>query len=399
MASSKFKFHVLGLSHLPTKPYYNSCAFSQKIIKLCHMLMSLGHEVYFYGAEGSEVECTEFIQIQTLANIRKAWGDPEYKGTEELGYDWRSEYGFNFRGETEVQMGALKYFAVNAVFEIERRAKADHFILLQGGAHKVISETLGDRYMLKVEPGIGYRHCIEKFRAYESFFAMHYSYGMEAERDGEVRHGRFYDRVIPNYFDLSLYPFSDKKDDYFCFVGRLVGYKGVHIAVKTAHELKKAIKIAGQGGFESIVPEVEFVGYADSAKRAELLSHAKATFVPTIYLEPFGGVAIESMLCGTPVITTNYGVFPEYVINGFNGYRCNMFYDFVEAGKKLWDFKPEQYKAISDWARERYDMEVLKWEYQTWFSDLYSFYESVTMKKEDAWYTSKKPARMKERTI
>ena len=56
--------------------------------------------------------------------------------------------------------------------------------------------------------------------------------------------------------------------------------------------------------------QLEYVGFATGAKRAELYGGAIATFVPTTYIEPFGAVAIESRMTGTPAITTDWGTVP-----------------------------------------------------------------------------------------
>jgi len=70
----KFKFHFLGLVHLPCSPRYNACAYTQKNIKLAKMLSSLGHEVVYYGAEGSDVACSRFVQTHTLRDLRQDYG-------------------------------------------------------------------------------------------------------------------------------------------------------------------------------------------------------------------------------------------------------------------------------------------------------------------------------------
>ena len=77
-----FRFHLLGLAHLPTHPSVSACAYTQKVIKLARMLRQLGHAVTFYGGEGSEVVADECVQVVSAADRRAAYGD----------YDWQTEF-------------------------------------------------------------------------------------------------------------------------------------------------------------------------------------------------------------------------------------------------------------------------------------------------------------------
>ena len=55
----------------------------------------------------------------------------------------------------------------------------------------------------------------------------------------------------------------------------------------------------------------------------------------TYYLEPFGNMIIEANLSGTPVITTDWGAFPEIVTNGKTGYRLRDFKSLINAIKSI----------------------------------------------------------------
>ena len=106
------------------------------------------------------------------------------------------------------------------------------------------------------------------------------------------------------------------------------------------------------------------------------MSKAIATFTPTEYLECFAGTHIESMLSGTPPITTNFGVFPGTIpdiLNGVVGYRCDTLQDFVDACIKA---KTANHKGIRMYV-ERFLMDNVKLEYQKWFDDLYQVWLST----------------------
>jgi glycosyltransferase involved in cell wall biosynthesis len=53
--------------------------------------------------------------------------------------------------------------------------------------------------------------------------------------------------------------------------------------------------------------------------------------VPVQWEEPFGIVFVESLACGTPVISTPRGALPEIVRNNQEGYLCQTVQDMIAA--------------------------------------------------------------------
>jgi glycosyltransferase involved in cell wall biosynthesis len=188
--------------------------------------------------------------------------------------------------------------------------------------------------------------------------------------------------VIPNYFDEADFIFSEDKDDYFFYIGRMIYRKGIETALLASQAVGKKLIVAGQGEYDiSSYKHAEFIGYVEPDQRSELMAHATAVYVPTIYLEAFGGVNVEAQLCGTPVITTNFGVFPETVRNGETGFLCNTLNDFVRASKLASLLDPVTIREHA----ERYLMKNVMWEYQVWFDDLYQWYLSATVEGAKGW--------------
>ena len=135
----------------------------------------------------------------------------------------------------------------------------------------------------------------------------------------------------PNALDLSVYPFRRAGGEYLLFLGRMSPDKGAHRALAVALETGLPLKIAAKCRepleiryFDEFIRphlggSLEYVGEVGHADKVELLMGARALINPIDWEEPFGLVVIEAMACGTPVIATRRGAFPEIIDHGRTG--------------------------------------------------------------------------------
>ena len=362
------RLHVLAIPHTASTKEYTVCAFTQKVINFCKMFKEEGMYVIHYGHEHSEVECDEHVTVTTQALLEKVYGI----------YDWKNQ-GLKYNQEDEV----FQTFNQNCIQEIEKRKQPHDIILCFFGiAQKPVCDAHKD--LLCVEPSIGYPSQFAPFKVYESYAVMHGLQGPEKVSTAEYK---FYDAVIPSGFDLSEFEFKDwnQKEDYFLMCGRLVWSKGVDIAAQVTEKIGKKLILAGTSygpndcNLGNEWPKhVEYVGYANVEKRKKLMAGAMGLFCPTIYNEPFGYVAIEAMLSGTPVITVDWGAFTETVQHGVTGYRCRTFEQFVWAAKNITTISPH---ACREWAAENYNFRKVGKMYREYFESI------INVSKGTGWYT------------
>jgi len=349
--------HVLGIPHTITNKEYVSCAFTQKVLKFCKMMHNLGYVIYHYGHENSNVDCKEHVTVITQQDLNKAYGD----------YDWKSEF-FKFSTNDHVS----KTFTKNAIKEIhDRVVPGDAILAFWGVGHLSVIESFKDSDVFLVEPGIGYPTTCTQLRIFESYAWMHYHYGKE-----NLQCAPWYDAVIPNYFDPDDFKYSSEPDDYALYLGRFIGLKGIDHAIQATAINGIKLLIAGQGdfdklGFNELPSNVEIVGFADVEKRKQLMSKARVLLAPTYYIEPFGGVTIEAMMSGTPVITTDWGAFPENIQHGVTGYRCR---DLSQMAWALENIDNIDRATCRDWALSNFSLDRVSLMYHEYFSRLKSLH-------------------------
>lgn len=349
-----FRFHVLGLPHTVSSKEFNACAYTQKVVKFCKMMKARGHYIIHYGHEDSQVDCHEQVDVITNEDWQIAYGD----------HDWRKNF-FKF----DVNDHAYQTFYKNAIEEVGKRKKHLDFILpFWGSGVRPICDAHPD--LICVEPGIGYAggHWA-RWKVWESYAIYHAYYGLEAV--GYCKQD-WYDVVIPNYFDPDDFEFSAEKDDYFLYLGRVYGGKGVDVAIQTTEKIGAKLIIAGQtdGSYTSFPSHVEYIGYADVPTRKRLMSRAKASFVPSMYVEPFGGVQIENLFSGTPTITTDWGAFTENNPNCVTGFRCRTFDDFVQAALNADKIDPYKCREFA----EQFTLDSIAPKYEKFFQDIMNVY-------------------------
>ena len=349
------RFHVLSLPHTITRKDYSACAFTMKALKFCKMMMARGHTVYHYGHKDSVVECTEHIAVTFDEDLEKAYGK----------YDWRKNF---FQHNTTDH--AHQIFNQRAIVEVGVRKQPHDFLLcFWGYAHEPIANAHPE--LIAVEPGIG---CANKPFTKQSIFESHAIMNVVYGKFDRWPH--WYDAVIPNYFDPADFEFNPTPKDYFVFVGRVIESKGVGIAIEVTKRMGVKLLVAGQGDLKSIcgdnIPDhVTHIGYVEPEARSEIMRNAKALFAPTHFNEPFGGVSIEALFCGTPTITSDWGGFSENNLHGVTGYRCRTIEQFVWAGKNIDKISRQ---ACRDWAMNNFSLERVALMYEEYFNTLSKVY-------------------------
>jgi glycosyltransferase involved in cell wall biosynthesis len=167
---------------------------------------------------------------------------------------------------------------------------------------------------------------------------------------------------------------SERPGPYLTVVGRLTWEKGIEEAIDVARQAKIPLKIAGKAHedieremLENVVKPAEkegvaeFVGELPPNERDALLAGSLATLMLGAWPEPFGLVAVESMVAGTPVIGRRAGGLTETVRHGETGFLVD---DLLEAKTAVERVASLDRLAIRKYALETFSPERMVERYE-----------------------------------
>jgi glycosyltransferase involved in cell wall biosynthesis len=337
------RLHLLALPNVQTTKAYSLDGFCVATIRFAKMMKDIGHTVILYASEENEAPCDELVTVITKAE-QKALS--------------RGEYQYEAMNENYPLWSVANPRIIEAIRE--RKQPRDLLLTIGGASQKVIADAHPD--LPCVEYSIGYIASFAPYRIYESCAWQHWSHGQQ-----QNQFGRFFDEVIPYFFDEQEFIPRVNKENFTLYVGRLTQNKGLTIACRAAKLAGVPLKVIGHGDPALVTDGAEYLGVLPDAERNDWMSRASSVLCPTLYLEPFGAVAVEAQLSGTPVISTNFGGFTETVEHGKTGFRCAYLGQFAQALKEVYSLDPNY---IRQRAVEKYSMHRLKYSYERYFDKL-----------------------------
>ena len=173
------------------------------------------------------------------------------------------------------------------------------------------------------------------------------------------------ENVVYHGIDVEEFPVKEEPDkgSYLFTIGRITRDKGqdkaIEIAKKTGSKLiiagcvqnkpadreffaglNNSIDLSTEVGNHSVDKQIIYIGEISSEQKKHWYRHARATLFPIQWGEPFGLVLVESMACGTPVISLNRGAVPEIVVDGKTGFVVDSVDAMIEAVSRIDSIDP-----------------------------------------------------------
>jgi glycosyltransferase involved in cell wall biosynthesis len=313
------------------------------------LLSENNHEIFFLTEKPSNFNEAHFRSIYTSINVVFVERDAErYKSHNILNYAFSVEKAFKDLYQAQkIDLGILADFHAEAFFILLKKDteiyKDVRFLVeIHGPCYEVLKYD--------AEDSIGFFDSLSSYAKIpcymenysipqaDYFLAPSHKVWEEVSERLQIRDEC---EIIPNFanteiFKLKEFTIKEQTVRRIVFAGRLEKRKGVHLLIEAIisilskePSLNIELILVGQDLFwkeyqdtfqhywENQIPDIfnekiKFLGQIPQTSLQEYLSEAWVGVFPSIW-EPFGIVALEAMLCGSPVIVTSKTGLEEVV--------------------------------------------------------------------------------------
>lgn len=227
----------------------------------------------------------------------------------------------------------------------------------------------------KLASFIGYKEAViwnrERLEASTDVFICPSQFMADKMVQGEFSKSKI--QALCNFIDVEKCKFSPtdgtdytddvvvlpKKEDYYCFIGRLSHEKGAKTLIEAANQLPYKLVIIGGGPLMDELKAVahtniEFVGFKQWDDIKQLVGKARFSVIPSEWYENNPLSVIEAQCLGTPVLGANIGGIPELTDYTFSSGNIA---DLKTKIEKMWNSELDYQQIASD-AQHRYDAET-----------------------------------------
>ena len=320
------RLHVIANPLMPTLYRLSLDAHSLMILRFCK-LFNKKHEVYFYGCEVNDVECTHMIKV--IDSKKYVEHDINFYDPDLL---------LRKITDKEGEKKIYSIFEENTLKKIKKYYKKGDIICQIWTKYKFNQDMISIDFM-----NFG-GYVSDSYVVFCGYPWYNFQGNMNHENNiikSRVISPWFNDDEIEYTGDITKYCINIRRYDCFLFLGRLNNYKGFDIYLRladifmnymfyvaggyTSYDSKNNIITSGDKQYDlNKYKNVRYLGILNNTNKYEILSKAEALICPSRYFEPFGLNAIEAHLCGTPVIASNIGGYTSTIKNNINGFLCNL---------------------------------------------------------------------------
>ena len=380
--------HLPAIPHTITNGRYSHCAFTGKVLRFSNMMRSRGFRVIHYGVESSVSGADKEITLMTVDE----WNELRIASLKVLKPDMKFTEIIEYLSDESRFIGELANYSTVLYQEFNRRFKeqllkeyqstsTDLVMLPFGKAHL---DAIKDINVISIESGIGYNDSFSDYRIFETYTWLHTALAKETKNIQNYWH------VCPNYYDLSEWDVSLYPENTVGFFGRICDVKGCDVFSDIA-KLFPDIEfvLCGQSQTDEAVlkyltsPNITYKPPIHGKERSYFLGSLTCLITPSLFCEPFCGVSVEAQLCGTPVISSDFGGMVENIEQFKTGLRCHTLADYKHGVRMALDCQFDR-KYIAERARQKWDMLEIAKTYEYAFKNILDVHNG-----SGGWYSDK----------